>query len=58
MPKKKLTKRQVYKAYFEMGKKINILITDKLYHMDRHIPQSMVKLMEIHKALLSAKKRV
>jgi hypothetical protein len=58
MPKKKLTKTQVRKKMQTCANAMYDLILDKMGHSESGVPVSMTKLLEIHKLILSAKKRV
>tara|TARA_R110002020_G_scaffold446769_1_gene659043 strand:- start:127 stop:303 length:177 start_codon:yes stop_codon:yes gene_type:complete len=58
MPKKKLTKTQVKKAYRDIGVRMSKLIDDKLYHDDSLVPQSMAKLMDQHNVIFRISKKL
>ena len=58
MPKKKLTKTQVKRKLKTVNNAMYDLFLDKMGHSNSDVPMSLPKLMEIHKALQSASKRV
>ena len=58
MPKKKLTKAQVKRKMADIIIKLNSLIMDKLDHVDSFTPVSVNKLLEIHKSMSNAFKRI
>jgi len=58
MPKKKLTKAQVKHSLAVTGNNMYNLILDKMGYPDSKVPISLPKLMEFHKLLQSASKRI
>jgi hypothetical protein len=58
MPKKKLTKAQVKRKLKTCGNMIYDLALDKMGHANSDVPFSLVKLMDLHKPLISAQKRM
>jgi len=58
MPKKKLTKAQTKRKLKTLTNGMYDMILDKMGHSNSDVPMSLPKLMEIHKALQSASKRV
>ena len=58
MPKKKLTKRQVTRKMKTCLNAMYDLLLDKMGHANSDVPFSMPKLMEFHKAIFAATKRL
>jgi len=58
MPKKKLTKAQVKRDLNGAMSRIYNLMVDKIGHPDSTVPMSVSKLLDLHKAVSSAWKRV
>ena len=58
MPKKKLTKAQVKRSLRSINKNIYRMIMERLDVPDNHIPISTPKLMELHRTIESAFKRI
>ena len=58
MPKKKLTKAQTKRKLKTLTNGMYDMILDKMAHSNSDVSMSLPKLMEIHKALQSASKRV
>jgi len=58
MPKKRLTKTQVRKAYRDIGVRMSKLVDDKLYHDNSFVPQSMAKLMDLHNLIFRISKKL
>ncbi len=58
MPKKKLTIRNVRLSYKRMATTVYNLILDKMGHANSSVPMSLPKLLELHKALQNAEKRI
>jgi len=58
MPKKKLTKRQVKIKLKMCTNRLYDMILDKMGHANSDVPMSLPKLMEIHKLLQNATKRM
>jgi hypothetical protein len=58
MPKKKLTKAQTKRKLKTLTNGMYDMILDKMGHSNSDVPMSLPKLMEIHKALQGASKRV
>jgi hypothetical protein len=58
MPKKKLTKTQVKRKLKTCSNAMYDMILDKMGHANSDVPMSLPKLMDMHKALQSAFKRV
>jgi hypothetical protein len=58
MPKKKLTKAQTKRKLKTLTNSMYDMILDKMGHSNSDVPMSLPKLMEIHKALQNASKRV
>jgi len=58
MPRKKLTKAQVKRKLKTCMNAAYDLILDKMGHANSDVPFSLPKLMDMHKALVSASKRM
>jgi len=58
MPKKKLTKAQTKKKLTTMGRNMYDLVLDKLGHSDSLVPFSQVKLLELHRVIQNARRRM
>ncbi len=58
MPRKKLTKAQVKRKLKTCSNMIYDLALDKMGHANSDVPMSLPKLMDMHKPLISAQKRV
>mgnify|MGYP005831820653 FL=1 len=58
MPKKKLTKAQVKRKLKTCMNAAYDMILDKMGHANSDVPFSLPKLMEFHKSLVSASKRM
>ena len=58
MPKKKLTKAQVKRKFKSITSNMYALFNDKLEHVNSDVPMSLPKLMDMHKALQGAAKRM
>jgi len=56
--KKKLTVANVRRSYKRLAATMYNLILDKMGHANSSVPMSLSKLMEMHKALQNAEKRV
>ena len=56
--KKKLSIANVRRSYKRLGTTMYNLILDKMGHANSSVPMSLPKLMEMHKALQNAEKRV
>ena len=56
--KKKLTVTNVRRSYKRLGATMYNLILDKMGHANSAVPMSLPKLLEMHKALQNAEKRV
>jgi hypothetical protein len=56
--KKKLSIANVRRSYKRLGATMYNLILDKMGHANSSVPMSLPKLMEMHKALQNAEKRV
>jgi len=58
MPKKKLTKAQVKRKLKTCTNAMYDMILDKMGHTNSDVPMSLPKLMDMHKALQGAAKRM
>ena len=58
MPKKKLTKAQVKRKLKTCTNSMYDMILDKMGHTNSDVPMSLPKLMDMHKALQGAAKRM
>ena len=58
MPKKKLTKAQVKRKLKTCSNAMYDMILDKMGHANSDVPMSLPKLMEMHKLLQNAVKRM
>ncbi len=58
MPKKKLTKAQVKRKLKTCSNAMYDMILDKMGHANSDVPMSLPKLMEMHKLLQNATKRM
>ena len=58
MPKKKLTKAQVKRKLKTCTNAMYDMILDKMGHANSDVPMSLPKLMEMHKLLQNATKRM
>jgi len=58
MPKKKLTITNVRKKMRTLTNATYDLLLDKMGHANSSVPMSVPKLLEMHKALQSATKRI
>jgi hypothetical protein len=58
MPRKRLTKTMVKKKIKTCSNAIYDMILDKMGHANSDVPMSLPKLMEMHKAVQSAAKRI
>ena len=58
MPKKKLTKTQVKRKLKTCSNMMYDMILDKMGHTNSDVPMSLPKLMDMHKALQNATKRI
>tara|TARA_Y100000296_G_C5115038_1_gene227270 strand:+ start:790 stop:969 length:180 start_codon:yes stop_codon:yes gene_type:complete len=58
MPRKRLTKTQVRKKIKTCSNAMYDLILDKMGHANSDVPMSVPKLLEMHKAVQSAAKRI
>jgi len=58
MPKKKLTKTQVKRKLKTIANALYDMLIDRWGHGDSFVPMSYNKIVEIHKAIMSAGKRV
>jgi len=58
MPRKKLNKTKIKRDLSGAMGRIYNLMVDKIGHPDSNVPMSVSKLLEIHKAVSSAWKRV
>ena len=58
MPKKKLTKAQVKRKLKTCTNAMYDMILDKMGHTNSDVPMSLPKLMELHKAMQGAAKRM
>jgi len=58
MPKKKLTKVQVKRKIKTCSNAMYDMILDKMGHANSDVPMSLPKLMEMHKLLQNAAKRM
>ena len=56
--KKKLTVTNVRRTYKRLGASMYNLILDKMGHANSSVPMSLPKLLEMHKALQNAEKRI
>ena len=56
--KKKLTVSNVRRSYKRLAGTMYNLILDKMGHANSAVPMSLPKLLEMHKALQNAEKRV
>ena len=58
MPRKRLTKTQVKKKIKTCSNAMYDLILDKMGHANSDVPMSVPKLLEMHKAVQNAAKRI
>ena len=58
MPKKKLTKAQVKRKLKTCTNAMYDMILDKMGHTNSDVPMSLPKLMDLHKAMQGAAKRM
>ena len=58
MPKKKLTKAQVKRKLKTIANACYDMLIDRFGHGDSNVPMSYNKILEIHKAVMAAGKRV
>ena len=58
MPKKKLTKAQTKRKLKTCTNAMYDMILDKMGHTNSDVPMSLPKLMDMHKALQGASKRM
>jgi len=58
MPKKKMTKAQVKRKLKTCTNAMYDMILDKMGHTNSDVPMSLPKLMELHKAMQGAAKRM
>jgi len=58
MPKKKLTKTQTRRKLKTCSNAMYDLLLDKMGHANSDVPMSIPKLLEMHKAIQNAAKRV
>ena len=58
MPKKRLTKIQVKKKLTALERNMYDLFLDKLGHSDSLVPFSQVKLLELHRVIQNARRRM
>ena len=58
MPKKKLTKTQTRRKLKTCSNAMYDLLLDKMGHANSDVPISIPKLLEMHKAIQNAAKRV
>ena len=58
MPRKRLTKTQVRKKIKTCSNAMYDLILDKIGHANSDVPMSVPKLLEMHKAVQNAAKRI
>ena len=58
MPKKKLTKAQVKRKLKTCTNAMYDMILDKMGHTNSDVPMSLPKLMDLHKAMQGATKRM
>ena len=58
MPRKRLTKTQVRKKIKTCSNAMYDLILDKMGHANSDVPMSVPKLLEMHKAVQNAAKRI
>lgn len=58
MPRKKLTKAQVKSDISASMSRLYNMIVDKLNYPDSHVPLSLAKLLDLHKVMSSAWKRM
>jgi hypothetical protein len=58
MPRKRLTKTQVKKKIKTCSNAMYDMILDKMGHSNSDVPMSLPKLMEMHKAVQNAAKRM
>lgn len=58
MPKKRLTKAQVKRKMKTCTNAVYDLVLDKMGHPNSDSPLGLPKLMELHKTLMAASKRI
>ena len=58
MPKKKLTKAQVKRKLKTCATALYNLFIDKLGHTDSNVPMSQNKILDVHRQVTNAEKRL
>ena len=58
MPKKKLTKTQVKRKLKQASTAMYDLFLDKLGHLKSDVPMSQAKILDVHRQITNAEKRM